>query len=208
MSVVTVDRPLVGFPNQRVMARDGIPEVGPGASPTELLGKDHFAATGNAVGRATETTVDTIMKVVRSPEVAIAAIATASGIVGLSSAGFFIAGLKGAVQGAQLGATIGGGAGLFAAGLVMEEDKNFNTYHKALAMPLLLLIGGGLAGGTLFNRGNYGCTGTFRTAMQGAREGLRVGFGVGAALAAIATGVEASHDVVKTFAKRWEPNHN
>lgn len=100
MSILTVDRALVGAQNNPILARDGLPEVRPGASPMEPHGKDYFAASGNAVGKATANTVDTIMKVVKSPEASIAAIATATGIIVVSAVGLITAGPKGALQGA------------------------------------------------------------------------------------------------------------
>lgn len=199
MAVGELEKSPVGVSGKRYIRRDGLPEPIPGANPMEPLGKDNFAASGNAVGEATGRTIDKIMKVVKSAEVAIATIITAGAVVGGAAVGLLVGGPKAVVPTAKGVAIVGGGVGMFAAGVTMINDKHLNTYYKTLAIPMLLSAGTGLAFGTGYK---WGDTASIQAAMRGAVDGVKVGSAVGVVVSAIATTVKGVVDVVKTFGNR------
>ncbi|MBM3268071.1 MAG: hypothetical protein FJZ01_10530 [Candidatus Sericytochromatia bacterium] len=182
--------------------RDGSPQEAKHApNPKEPFGKDYVAASGNAVGQATGNSVSGIMKLVRNPEVAVAAVSTAAFAAGGAVIGFLFGRGAGAAQGAKLGVTMGGGVGMVGAGLIMTGDSEVNTYAKTLVAPMLVSVGGGLVIGSL--NGLFGWEGgTVAQALARSRTGAHIGSMIGAGVSAIATGIKGCSDVIESFGAR------
>ena len=202
MSVNAIGKQLAAANAALHSRRDGIPQQAQDATPMEPLGKDHFAASGNTVGKATEGSVDGIMKFVKSPEVAVAAVATAAGAIGGAAVGFLAARGSGAVQGAKLGAALFGGAGLAGAGVTLAADKNMNTYAKTIVAPILVATGAGITIGALHGSvGGYNPT--VALGMAGALKGARIGAMIGAGGSTLATAFNGVVDILETFKARF-----
>lgn len=182
--------------------RDGNPRQSKEANPMEPLGKDHFAASGNTVGKAAEGSVNGIMAVVKSPEVAVAAVATAAGAVGGAAIGALVGRGAGAVQGAKFGATFAGGIGLAGAGGVMIADKNLNTYAKTVVAPLLIATGAGISIGA-FKGAVTEYDPSIALGLAQAAQGAKVGSIIGTAGTTVATAIKGIADIFETFKARF-----
>lgn len=168
----------------------------------EPLGKDHFAGSGNAVGKAAEGSVSGIMAVVKSPEVAIAAISTAAGAVGGAIIGAIAGKGPGALQGAKFGATLLGGVGIAGAGVTLAADKNLNTYAKTIVSPLLMAVGAGIAIGA-FHGTVVDWDPSISQGLASAAKGVKVGSMIGAGVSTAATAIKGVVDVFDTFQVRF-----
>jgi len=202
MALTAVGKQLAAANTALAARRDGTPQAAQNGTPMEPLGKDHFAASGNTVGKATEGSVDTIMKIVKSPEVAIAAVATAAGALGGAAIGFLAGRGQGAVQGAKLGVSLAGGVGLAGAGIAFAADKNMNTYAKTILTPLMVSVGAGITIGA-FHGAVVEYNPSIAMGMAQAASGARIGAMIGAAGSTVGTAIKGVADILETFKARF-----